>query len=125
MGEHVIRCRQLLNEQVPAAVQIGSRFGKPGMKKTAFLKKRIAKAHLKKFKENPVCVYFLLFFKFLIGLFQQNVADFINKQLAKAKKNGIDYKFDFSKKLSAALKEQKVRDAQVEEKLSAWLKNFK
>jgi hypothetical protein len=108
MGENVVKCRQLLNREVPAAVKYGSKFGKRHSGKTAYLKKRIQKAHVKKFKENP-----------------QAVADFINKQLVKAKENGIDYTFDFSKKFAAASEEQKVRDAHDKEKIAQWLKNFK
>uniref|UniRef100_A0AC34F6G6 RRM domain-containing protein n=1 Tax=Panagrolaimus sp. ES5 TaxID=591445 RepID=A0AC34F6G6_9BILA len=108
MGENVIKCRQLLNSEVPAAVRFGSQFGKRGMKKSTYIKKRIQKAHVKKYKENP-----------------QAVADFLNKQLTRAKENGIDYSFDFSKKFTAALEEQKVRDAQNQEKIAKWLKNFK
>jgi RNA recognition motif-containing protein len=107
MGENVVKCRQLLNGEVPAAVRFGSQFGKRVIKKSAYVKKRIQKAHVKKFKENP-----------------QGVADFINKQLARAKENGIDYSFDFSKKFAAAMEEQKVRDAQNKEKIAKWLENF-
>lgn len=60
MGENVIKCRQLLNSEVPAAVRFGSQFGKRGMKKSTYIKKRIQKAHVKKYKENPVSLVFFL-----------------------------------------------------------------
>uniref|UniRef100_A0AC34R3C9 RRM domain-containing protein n=1 Tax=Panagrolaimus sp. JU765 TaxID=591449 RepID=A0AC34R3C9_9BILA len=112
LTENVINCMHLKNKDVPVYVRYAMKnvtFDKNVIvptkpSKPELLKKRLQRAYSAIHVEKP-----------------EKVAEYINKQLVKAKELGYDYKFDFSSKLEQAMKQNKKDLKAVNTKIKTWL----
>ena len=104
MKDKVVKCRHLKEKEVPKHLRYGGFLGPKKVTRSQLLYQKLDAKYRGIHIENP-----------------QKVHEYLQNTLAKVKEQGIDYTFDYSKKLEEALKNEPKRLESRKKKNTEWL----
>ncbi|KAE9549840.1 hypothetical protein FO519_006943 [Halicephalobus sp. NKZ332] len=104
MRDKVVKCRHLKEKEVPKHLRYGGFIGPKKVTRTQILHQKLDQKYSQMEIEDPLKVH-----------------EYLQRTLTKVKEQGIDYSFDYSKKLDEVLKNESKRLDKKKKKTSEWL----